>query len=115
MVLAANTSDSVRVDWNGAAGSFLTFNGGGTAAGSLSALNRMEGATLNLVVWDNGAGFDIGEVRRRSVGERRYARGTPCMNGLVVLRRKNCGFRVHPTIVTVARPAALVVAVSDGT
>src|SRR5205823_11793279 len=55
LVLAANTSDSVRVDWNGAAGSFLTFSGGGTAAGSLSALNRMEGATLNLYSNDNFA------------------------------------------------------------
>src|SRR5262249_54053412 len=53
LVLAANTSDSVRVDWRGAAGSFISFTGGGTGAGRPSAPNRMEGATLNLYTNDN--------------------------------------------------------------
>ena len=51
LTLAADTSNTLRVEINGTAvaGSAVTFNGSSVGNNSISALTRMEDATLNVI------------------------------------------------------------------
>ena len=76
LTLAADTSNSLRVEVNGTVvpGSAITFNGTGTGAGNIPAIVRMEGATLSVTSNTNLVGGQT---------EIRFA-NSPALTGLFV-------------------------------